>query len=654
MALDLVLRVDGTPMQWFRPQRAMPQVASYLGWKPERLGLIGFDVALPELCADGKLHHVEVAVAATGMALPGPAASVIHCSPHLPLEQASPQWLAPATGHVKPTPPLVTLVVLNRNGCEVLQALLESWAMHNLSVPVEWVVIDHASQDGSLAMLRQWRGRIDLRVKALKTNESFSSSCNLGARMARAPHLLFLNNDIVWLHDALPEMLRTLQDPGVGLVGLKLLKAVGAGDLAFTEVQHLGVRFKQHEHGYWPYEATPSRRLREAQYTPQQVPAVTGAALLCRKADFDAAGGFDEAYFYGFEDVELCLRLTRRLGKTAICRNDLAALHRHGYTRLTGRESPVTQRLAHNAQVLNRHMGPWIKRAWWHSLITADGGLTTEPLTIGLVVDELPSGTLQAPSATLQAMLHLGQALRQSHPGCQVLLLHPGLDAHDARGLHLLVVTSAQYDPRQLRNARPDLRTVAWVGGRSAAWVAAPWWHDFDSYVAPDARAARIFAQAGGVAVDASMAPAPLGRILQADALPLRVAIHVPTAPGSAAASMAQAAAALRASLKREGVACWFDGAKPSATTHRVVDACIHLRHSRRASAGPEEAFDPGCLHITWQPGANGKGRAGRRAQDNTDTATTPGMHLVGATLPSADDIARALESRIGRAFSTP
>ena len=43
--------------------------------------------------------------------------------------------------------------------------------------------------------------------------------------------------------------------------------------------------------------------------TPQEVPVISGADLMVRKDLFKKLGGFDEKFFFYYEDTDLCLRL---------------------------------------------------------------------------------------------------------------------------------------------------------------------------------------------------------------------------------------------------------------------------------------------------------------------------------------------------------
>ena len=539
--------------------------------------------------------------------------------------------------------PVVSAVVLTRNGAPLLEAFLQSWEAYQTSVPAEIIVIDHASTDSTLALLRGWQKRLPLTVIALDHNGSFSASCNLGARHARGQYLLFVNNDIVWLQDVLPRLMESLQDPQVGIAGLKLLKIVGesrGGEQYASEVQHLGVRFKLNDRGYWPYEAAPSSRHREAEYAPQAVPAVTGAVLMCRRDDFEQVGGFDPAYFYGFEDVELCLRLAYRLRKAVVCRNDCVALHHHGHTRLSGRELSIFERLMRNSAVLQGHTGVWIKQAYWRSLLLADGYITSEPLTIGIVVDGDPAS---ANTPLVRAGVALAQQLASALPRAEIVLLDPARDWKSVAGLHLLVVGDPRYDIRTLRGARADLLTVAWLQGDAKPWPLLPWWRHFGSCLAPAGAAARTGAAAGRH-VHASRPGQPLGELLGAGRWRLRVAIHLPcpTAELEVASALVREAEALRDSLQRADLPCWLVGADQWHDHPVMADACITLWGTEQ----PKDLRPPlrsDTVNVLWLVDAKARVTAQWRKQC-----------LVTSSMPQAHWLEEEMEKRIGSTFSPP
>jgi GT2 family glycosyltransferase len=575
--------------------------------------------------------------------------------------------------------PAVSVVILNRNGEQVLSAFLESWARHN-TVPAEVIVIDHASTDGSLQMLERWRKALDLKVVALDRNDSFSESSNRGARQACGEYLLFMNNDIVWLQDALPRMLESLQQPDVGVVGLKLLKTVGESQHALlpaTEVQHLGVRFKLNDRGYWPYEAAPSTLRREAEYVPQVVPAVTGAVLLCRKSDFESAGGFDTDYFYGFEDVELCMRLSQRLRKLVVSRNDVCALHRHGHTRLSGREMSLYERVQRNSSVLERHLGLWLKQAYWRSLVQGDGYMTSERLTIGVVVDEAPLRKEATPLA--RDALALASQLQEALPHARIVFLPPERGWKTAADLHVLVVGTPAYDIRAIRNARADLLTVAWLRSDPERWSSLPWWLDFGGYsndasatglrVKPAMTAASrchagldgacpgldpgasTSASATGLRVKPAMTAASrchagldpgasIGDLLSATRWRLRVAIHVPLPQSDldGPAPLACQSRSLLAALKQSGLPCWRVPRDQWVSHPAMADVCITLHDGEAAHEWSTRAD---MLNVLWL----------------TDPAVRSPRHWkpshgrVTREAPTVEWLQQAMEESIGNTF---
>jgi GT2 family glycosyltransferase len=316
-----------------------------------------------------------------------------------------------------------------------------------------------------------------LKVVALDHNDSFSASCNRGAALAQGELLLFLNNDIVWVQDALPIMVdRLLADETVGAVGLKLVKEEEGW---LPEVQHLGVRFTRVFDRYWPYEVDPHTDAQQPGYSPAVMPAVTGAALLIRKRDFDAIGGFDERYFYGYEDVDLCLRLERQLGKRSLCCNDLVAIHRHGYTRLSGREQSVTDRLQHNADHFAEQWGAWLKQEMRRRRLEGDRVWFSRPLQAYILVEQHDDQTQIARQK--DGLAELIARWQKQLPWAEwrvVLSTQPWQTIVDA---DLLLVTSERFDLREMPHLPPDAICLACteLGVDLAAWQKQPWWWRF-------------------------------------------------------------------------------------------------------------------------------------------------------------------------------
>ena len=621
VAVDLVLRIDGEPGSSFRPQFARPALNESLGAGADRLGLVWFDITPPAALADGQEHRVAVMSVGDGAVLPAVATQVRHDETRLPW----PRTPRPVTDdRHEPAQPHVSVVVLNRNGSGLLHQLFTSWRSHDQSpFPVEWIVIDHASSDDSLALLDRWAGHLDLRVIALERNDSFSASCNLGASLAKAPNLLFMNNDIRWCMDALPQMLNSLQAHDACAVGLKLLKP-NAAHVSGHEVQHLGVRFKLREQAYWPYEASLEHLDREAAHCAQRVPAATAAVLLVRRDDFHDAGGFHTDYFYGFEDVELCLRLERVTGRPVVCRNDLAALHHHGHTRLTGRERSVLDRLMRNERVLQQHVGAWLKRQWWISLIRGDRSLCNEPMVIGL------AGAIGAAAGGGKGLAaRLAPAISQACPHARILLLPAAPQAHDLRDIHVLIALAPSVDLRGARHRRADLLVLAWA---ARAPDVKRWERSIEAGVAEafdiclaGSSAARQAAQDAGFPSCRSTSGDPLGYVLT-PGLPLRLSVM----PATRSAGSQRRAAALVCALRAQGALAHLH----EAQRPRLSEVVLHLGRSSEPV--------PGSVNLLC------------RSSERKDPPPRPGFHGVLGNKPSLAAVRTVWESVVGPLVSPP
>lgn len=188
------------------------------------------------------------------------------------------------------------------NNAALTQQCLHALAEVTDGVSYEVVVVDNGSTDGVETFLRNLGG--DVQVIRNEQNLGFSKACNQGARAARGEFLVFLNNDTIplkgWLA-ALVDEARAHAD--VAVVGSKLLFEDGT-------IQHAGVAFSRE--WFLPYHLYRGGNAQAACVSRRrELQCVTAACMLVRRHVFEQAGGFDEGYRNGFEDVDFCLKVRK-------------------------------------------------------------------------------------------------------------------------------------------------------------------------------------------------------------------------------------------------------------------------------------------------------------------------------------------------------
>ncbi len=188
----------------------------------------------------------------------------------------------------------------------------------SLPAGLEWecLLVDDGSTDGT----REWLDTLAPPFRALhqERNLGFAAANNRGAREARGEILALLNNDLVLAAGWLPPMLAGLRRRDVALVGNVQFSA------ADGTLDHAGIGVDAAAKvGHLRRPPRPARGTREAF-------AVTAACCLVRRAEFLDAGGFDEAFENGGEDVDLALRLRARGRLVVICLDSAVRHHVRG------------------------------------------------------------------------------------------------------------------------------------------------------------------------------------------------------------------------------------------------------------------------------------------------------------------------------------
>lgn len=195
-----------------------------------------------------------------------------------------------------------SVVIPHRNGAELLLGAVEALKASWDPARDEAIVVDNASGDDSLVQLAERHPGVTVIRNAC--NNGFGRACNQGLRAARGEFALILNNDArlpAGALDAFAEFFRG--HDGAGLLAGQLVGADGQPQRSF---------------GFYPGLASETgigrkRKMRlPAADAPFPVETLVGACMVVRATAVAETGGFDEDFFFYFEETEWCLRLRQR------------------------------------------------------------------------------------------------------------------------------------------------------------------------------------------------------------------------------------------------------------------------------------------------------------------------------------------------------
>lgn len=196
--------------------------------------------------------------------------------------------------------PKVTIVFPIFNGWEDTRDCLTS--IKNLNYPKEdlkIIIIDNASTDGSVEAIKKLtNSKIKgLRIKLIENKENlgFAKAVNQGVKKATSELILITNNDVVFEKDCLKELVKAI-------TGNSEIGAVG-GKIYWKNQDKIAIDgFRLNPYlGYHQFDLSGLDRKRERDWVP-------GTGLLTKRKLLLDLGGFDEGYFFYFEDIDFCLR----------------------------------------------------------------------------------------------------------------------------------------------------------------------------------------------------------------------------------------------------------------------------------------------------------------------------------------------------------
>lgn len=209
--------------------------------------------------------------------------------------------------------PSVTAIVVLYNSSPVLAGLLESIPRASKRVRTQVAVVDNASRDRDQS--RRITEAHDATFVQLDENLGYGGGVNAAFATLTTPgdYLLICNADLEFDEGAIDELVSYAREHDqVGSVGPAILNTDGSLYPSARRSPSLRVGIGHALLGDIAPRNRWSRRYREessAPLAPRETDWLSGACLLVPLERFRAVGGFDEAYFMYFEDVDLGDRL---------------------------------------------------------------------------------------------------------------------------------------------------------------------------------------------------------------------------------------------------------------------------------------------------------------------------------------------------------
>jgi N-acetylglucosaminyl-diphospho-decaprenol L-rhamnosyltransferase len=210
----------------------------------------------------------------------------------------------------------IAIVVVSYNVCDLLRQCLTSATAAEL--PAQVIVVDNASHDGSVEMIRREFPAAHLIANA--TNRGFAAGTNQGIRHALAApqppdYVLLLNPDAFLRPGALAALVVFMDaHPRVGTAGARLFYPDGRPQEGAWHFPTLLMTLFDLFPPRGPllgrlYASSLNGRYREERgVEPFPIDHPLGAAMIMRRETIDEVGLLDEEYWMYVEEVDWCYR----------------------------------------------------------------------------------------------------------------------------------------------------------------------------------------------------------------------------------------------------------------------------------------------------------------------------------------------------------
>lgn len=208
----------------------------------------------------------------------------------------------------------LSIIIVSYNTQQLLSDCLDSLEKVVKEVNFEVIVVDNASSDDSVEMVKNDYPWVKLIVS--DKNLGFGAGNNLAKDTVKGEYVLFLNSDTIVKKNSLGKTVEYMdENPPIGALTCKLVLPNGELDkdtrrsfpTPWVSLTHLAIpldrifpkskAFSKYWYGYMPINQV------------HEIDVVQGAFFLTKKKILDHVGWFDEDYFLDGEDIDLSWKI---------------------------------------------------------------------------------------------------------------------------------------------------------------------------------------------------------------------------------------------------------------------------------------------------------------------------------------------------------
>jgi len=226
----------------------------------------------------------------------------------------------------------LSVVILCWNDRQVIADCLHSIFATTRATEFEVIVSDNGSTDGSIQFIRENYPQVQVIENG--QNLRFAKANNLGIRASRGEYILILNPDTI-IHDGTLDRMVSFGDqhPEAGAFGCRVLNSdgsyqVSARPFASFRAEWITALYLRGLGRLNKWFASDSYAGWNGT-TQRQVDWITGCFMLIRRDVLRDVGGFDEQFFYYYEDMDLCRQIWK-LGRPIVYTPEASITHLKG------------------------------------------------------------------------------------------------------------------------------------------------------------------------------------------------------------------------------------------------------------------------------------------------------------------------------------